>query len=112
MSSNTPSQQLSRDKLSAGKEKLSSDFKSVVSDGEQLLGEAAVQGSDNVTAISAKVAERLASAERFVVEKSKATAQATDVYVRENPWRSLLIASGVSFVLGLIVTRALTPSRT
>ncbi|HEX7965767.1 MAG TPA: DUF883 domain-containing protein [Gammaproteobacteria bacterium] len=111
MSSNMPPQS-NRDRISAGKDKLSSDFKSVVSDGEQLLGEAAAQGSDNVTAISAKVAERLASAERFVVEKSKATAQATDVYVRENPWRSLFIASGISFVVGLIVTRAMTPSRT
>ncbi|HEX2668146.1 MAG TPA: DUF883 domain-containing protein [Gammaproteobacteria bacterium] len=111
MSSNTPSQQSSRDRISAGKEQLSSDFKSVVSGGERLLGEAAAQGSENMTAVSAKVAERLASAERFVVEKSRATARATDAYVQENPWRSLLIASGISFLIGLVVTRALTPSK-
>jgi ElaB/YqjD/DUF883 family membrane-anchored ribosome-binding protein len=112
MNSNTPSQQSNRDKMSAGKDKLSSDFKSVISDGEQLVGGAAAQGSDGVTLISSRVTESLAAAERLIVEKSKATARVTDAYVRENPWRSLLIASGVSVVLGFIITRMMTPSRT
>ena len=112
MSSNITSQQSNRDKMSAGKDKLSSDFKSVVSDGEQLMGQAASQGGEQVAVISTKLAERLAAAERLVVEKSKATARATDAYVQENPWRSLLIASSVSFALGFIVTRMMTPSRT
>jgi len=111
MSSNIPSQQSNRDKISAGKDKISSDFKSVISDGEQLMGEAAGKGADGVTLISAKVAERLAAAERLIIEKSKATAKATDAYVQENPWRSLFIASSVSFALGFIVTRMMTPSR-
>lgn len=111
MNSNSTSQQSNRDKMSAGKENLSSDFRSAVSDGEKLITGAAAQAGDNLTLISTKVIESLAGAERLIIEKSKATARATDVYVRENPWQSLFIASGVSFLLGFIVTRALTPSR-
>jgi ElaB/YqjD/DUF883 family membrane-anchored ribosome-binding protein len=49
--------------------------------------------------------ERLSSVQQAVVDKTKATAKATDDYVRTNPWQSVAIAGGVGFVLGFLVTR-------
>ena len=36
---------------------------------------------------------------------AKATAKATDVYVHENPWKSIGIAAGVGLMLGMLISR-------
>lgn len=48
---------------------------------------------------------RLADAEAALVDKTKAAARATDDYVHDNPWKSVGIAAGVGFLLGLLVNR-------
>jgi ElaB/YqjD/DUF883 family membrane-anchored ribosome-binding protein len=40
-----------------------------------------------------------------VVGKAKVAAKATDDYVHENPWKSIGIAAGVGFLLGMLVSR-------
>jgi len=39
------------------------------------------------------------------IEKAKAAGHATDVFVHENPWKSIGIAAGVGLVVGLLISR-------
>jgi ElaB/YqjD/DUF883 family membrane-anchored ribosome-binding protein len=37
--------------------------------------------------------------------KGKELARATDVYVKDNPWRTVAVAAGVGLLLGVILGR-------
>jgi ElaB/YqjD/DUF883 family membrane-anchored ribosome-binding protein len=39
------------------------------------------------------------------VVKGKELARATDVYVKDNPWRTVAVAAGVGLLLGVILGR-------
>lgn len=100
------------------KDRLMTDVHAVLTDAEELLYATANQGGEKVTAIRAKMTARLSDArekfmatERQVVEKTRAAAKATDEYVHENPWQSVLIASGVGFIVGFIVHRMVSPQK-
>jgi ElaB/YqjD/DUF883 family membrane-anchored ribosome-binding protein len=43
--------------------------------------------------------------QRLVSEKGKEAADATDQFVRENPWAALGIAAAVGCVLGILISR-------
>lgn len=92
------------------KQKLMNDFNEVVSDTEQLLKTVAGAGSEKTQALRASVEHSLQNAkarlqqfEREAVERTRATAKATDEYVHENPWRSVGIAAGLGAFIGLLV---------
>ena len=111
LSSKTISDHVSKGKLVA-------DFQAVLADGEELLNATANQGGEKVTAIRAKMAERLtdakqklAAAQHVIVEKTRATAKATDQYVHENPWQSVLVAAGIGFIIGFVSHRMSTSSK-
>lgn len=94
------------------KEKLVADFKVVVADAEELLRATAGQAGDKMTELRARLQDhlyaakqKLAEAEAAVVEKTKAVARATDDYVHDNPWRSIGIAAGIGFIVGLLIGR-------
>ena len=94
------------------KEKLMQDMRVVVEDAEELLKATAGQAGEKVAAARERIQEnlgvakeRLAVAERAVVEKTKQAAKATDEYVHENPWRAVGIAAGAGFIVGLLVGR-------
>ena len=94
------------------KDKLVSDFKAVVADTEELLKLTAGQAGEKVADVRGRLAERLTATkyklqylEAAVVQKTKAAARATDDYVHENPWKSVGVAAGVGFLLGLLVNR-------
>ena len=104
--------------LAPGKsmEKLSNDviadLKVVVTDTEALLKATASQGGEKMVEIRAKVEEslrvakdKMAEAQAALLVKTKAAAKATDVYVHENPWRSVGVAAGVGLVIGLLIGR-------
>lgn len=98
--------------LNTTNEKLVSDFKAVVADTEELLRLTADQTGDKAVEVRARLREKLAGAkvklqelEAAVVEKTKAAARATDDYVHDNPWKSVGVAAGVGFLLGLLVNR-------
>jgi ElaB/YqjD/DUF883 family membrane-anchored ribosome-binding protein len=93
-------------------EKLISDIKSVVNDAEAILSATAGQTGEKIAELRASMAVRLAdakakliSAEEVVVEKAKLAAKATDEYVHENPWQSVIIAAGVGFIIGYLASR-------
>jgi ElaB/YqjD/DUF883 family membrane-anchored ribosome-binding protein len=94
------------------RDKLLADLRLVVSDAEELLKITAGQAGDKVAAVREKVQRgleqaktKLVEAEHKAVESTKAAARATDVYVHENPWKSVGIAAGVGFLVGLLVGR-------
>lgn len=93
-------------------EKLVSDFKAVVADVEELLSATANQTGEKAAATRAKIMERIASAKADLVAaedelltKTRQVAQATEHFVRENPWPSVMIAAGVGLLIGLLSRR-------
>lgn len=119
MSNNVGFDRSSKEITEAGnKDRLVADFQAVVDDAEELLGATANQGGEKLSAVRAKMAERvadakhkLAAAQHIIVQKTKATAKATDEYVNKNPWQSVLIAAGVGFVVGIITNRLTNSSK-
>ncbi len=96
-------------RIDSDRDKLLTDVQAVLADGEELLNATANQGGEKVAAIRAKMTERLSAAkdkllaaEQQIVRKTRAAARATDEYVNENPWQSVLIASGVGLVIGFM----------
>jgi len=94
------------------KEKIVEDLRVVVADAEELLKLTAGQAGDKVAAVRDRVGKSLSDAktrlgelESQAIEKGKAAARATDRYVHENPWKSIGVAAGVGFVLGLLISR-------
>jgi ElaB/YqjD/DUF883 family membrane-anchored ribosome-binding protein len=49
--------------------------------------------------------ERLTDVQQTALEKSKAAAHATDEYVHDHPWRSILAAASLGVVVGLLISR-------
>lgn len=94
------------------KEKLISDFKVVVADAEELLRATANQAGDKAVELRSKIQGRLADAkvrladaEAAVVDKAKLVGRAADDYVNDNPWRSVGVAAGIGFIVGLLIGR-------
>jgi ElaB/YqjD/DUF883 family membrane-anchored ribosome-binding protein len=94
------------------KEKLIADTRLVIADAEELLRATAGQAGDKIAEIRVKATDRiavlktkLADAEMALVEKAKQVGHATDDYVHENPWRSVGVAAGIGFIVGLLIGR-------
>jgi ElaB/YqjD/DUF883 family membrane-anchored ribosome-binding protein len=93
-------------------EKLVSDVKAVVADVEALMSTTAGKTGKEVEELRATMVTKLANAkarlaamEEAAVEKAKQAAKATDEYVHENPWQSVVIAGGVGFLIGYLAAR-------
>jgi ElaB/YqjD/DUF883 family membrane-anchored ribosome-binding protein len=92
------------------KQKLLADFNAVMTEADQLLKLVTNEGGDKANALRSKLErnlnaakERLRSLEDTVMEKTRATARATDEYVHENPWQTVGIAAGLSAILGVVI---------
>jgi len=96
---------------SSTRDQLMRDLKNVVSDAETWLRGSNLTGED-LKAAKAKFERTLVNAkdgiirmEEAVVEKTKATAKATDVYVQENPWKAIGISAAVGVLVGALISR-------
>jgi len=94
------------------KQKLVADLKVVVADTEELLRATAGQAGEKVAEIRSRMQEHLATAkdslaeaQAAVVDKAKQVGRATDDYVHDNPWRSVGVAAGIGFIVGLLIGR-------
>lgn len=94
------------------REQLLSDLKTVISDAEQWLRSGSQMTGDELAAAKAKLERTLTNAkadlihlEEVVVERTKEAAKATDVFVHENPWRSVAIGAAVGLAAGYIISR-------
>jgi len=92
------------------KKKLLADFNAVMSEADELLKLVADEGGDKAGALRTKVEHNLNAAKRqlrsledAVMEKTMATAHATDEYVHENPWQTVAIAAGLSAAVGAVI---------
>jgi len=100
------------DFAAVNKEKLIADMKVVVADAEEILRATASQAGDKFVELRGRMQDHLtnaraslADAQAVVVDKAKQVGHATDDYVHDNPWRSVGIAAGVGFMVGLLIGR-------
>ena len=101
---------MSRSNTETMKKKLLADFNAVMSEADQLLQLVTEEGGDRANALRSKVEHNLSAAkqklldlEDAVMEKTRATAHATDEYVHENPWQTVAVAAGVSAAIGAVI---------
>jgi ElaB/YqjD/DUF883 family membrane-anchored ribosome-binding protein len=94
------------------KDRLIADMKVVVADAEELLRATANQAGDKMSELRGKIQDNLtkaraslSDAQAAVVDKAKEVGLATDEYVKDNPWKSVGIAAGIGFVVGLLIAR-------
>jgi ElaB/YqjD/DUF883 family membrane-anchored ribosome-binding protein len=100
------------DANAVAREKMEKDLKKVISETEELLKATAGQAGEKIEGVRARVEqtlesakERMGSLEQLTLESAKAAAQATDVYVHENPWPAIGVAAGVGLIAGWILGR-------
>jgi len=94
------------------KEKLVADLKVVVADTEELLRATAGQAGEKVAEMRGRIQDHLATAkaslieaQAAVVDQAKLVGRAADDYVHDNPWRSVGVAAGIGFIVGLLIGR-------
>ncbi len=93
-------------------DQLVADLKTVMSDAEALLKATSSQTGEKIQEVRARAEEslkqarqRLGEIEDEALRRAREVADATDEYVRENPWQSVGIAAGVGLLLGLLLSR-------
>jgi ElaB/YqjD/DUF883 family membrane-anchored ribosome-binding protein len=90
----------------------SGDMKALVKDAQSLLSAAASLTGNKADELRERGMELLDQAlgkagkyQDQAVVKGKELAHATDVYVKDNPWRTVAVAAGVGLLLGVILGR-------
>lgn len=93
-------------------ETLVEDLKTVMHDAEALLKATSAQTGEKIQEVRARAEESLRQAKVRVTEveeealrRARELADATEEYVRENPWQSIGIAAGIGLVLGILISR-------
>jgi ElaB/YqjD/DUF883 family membrane-anchored ribosome-binding protein len=88
------------------------DLHQGIADAEELLKLTANQAGEGAVQLRERVRDRMSKAklelqhlQQATVEKAKAAGHATDVFVHENPWKSIGVAAGVGLVVGLLISR-------
>jgi len=94
------------------RDRLIKDFKSVISDTEELLRATASQTGERVSAARTRMQEtlentrdRLTDLQGDLTDRARAAAKATDQMMHDNPWKAVGTAAAVGFLLGLLVHR-------
>jgi ElaB/YqjD/DUF883 family membrane-anchored ribosome-binding protein len=102
---NTPSTDVSTDKLVE-------DLKVVMRDAEALIKATSAQTGEKIQEVRARAEEslrqartRLSALEDEALQRAREVADATEEYVRQNPWQSIGVAAGVGLLLGLLLSR-------
>jgi ElaB/YqjD/DUF883 family membrane-anchored ribosome-binding protein len=93
-------------------EPVESDVNKTISGAEDLLSQAANATGEKAAELRGRaleqlkaLRERLQAVQDTALEKGKAAATATDEYVHDNPWRSILAAASLGVVVGLLISR-------
>ena len=98
--------------MEATREKLVSDFKTLLGDVEELLGATSGQAGERAKEVRQRLEQRidegkksLADAEALLMGKGKEAVDNAEKYARENPWNAIGIAAGIGLILGLLARR-------
>ena len=93
-------------------DQLVSDLKNVMTDAEALLKATSTQTGDRIQEVRAHAEQslreakaRLGELEEQALRRAREMADATQEYVRDNPWRSVGVAAGVGLLLGMLISR-------
>jgi ElaB/YqjD/DUF883 family membrane-anchored ribosome-binding protein len=93
-------------------DQLVADLKTVMNDAEALLKATSAQTGEKIQEARVRAEEslrqakvRLTEIEQEALKRAREVADATEEYVRENPWQSVGIAAGVGLLLGLLLSR-------
>jgi ElaB/YqjD/DUF883 family membrane-anchored ribosome-binding protein len=93
-------------------DQLVSDLKTVMQDAEALLRATSSQTGERIQEVRARAEQslqqaraRLSELEQEAYKRAQEVADATEGYVRENPWQSVGIAAGVGLLVGLLLSR-------
>jgi len=89
-----------------------SDFKSLVRDAQSMLSAATGLSGEKAEELRSRGMELLDRAlgraghyQDQAMERGKELAHEADVYVRDNPYRTLAIAAGIGLALGVLLSR-------
>jgi len=92
-------------------DQLIADLKTVMQDAEALLRATSSQTGDKIQEIRAHAEQSLTRARARVSEleqearrRAQEMSDATEVYMRDNPWQSVGIAAGVGLLIGLLLS--------
>jgi ElaB/YqjD/DUF883 family membrane-anchored ribosome-binding protein len=98
--------------VTAARQQLLSDLKTVVSDSEELLKATAGAVDERASAARARVQESLRAArgkieqlDSEVLDRLNEAAKATDEYVHEHPWGAVGIAAAAGLLVGVLIAR-------
>ena len=103
--------------LQQSKDKLLADLKAVVDDAQALLKEAVDTSAEGISAVPAYLEDRMnavkSNFERVksaIESKAKNATAVTNVYVQENPWKSMGIATAASVLVTILLVSACAPA--
>jgi len=98
--------------VEGSKQALVRDLKNVAGDANTLINNVATATSDELvmarTKLEAGLAQaktRLHDASVALTDKARCSADATDEYVRNNPWKVLGVAAAAGVIIGAILSR-------
>lgn len=98
--------------IAGTKDKLITDFKTVVADAEDLLKATASAAGEQANVARSRVREslaeakvKLAAAEEVAVVRAKEAAKATDAFVHDHPWKAIGLAASLGLIVGLLIAR-------
>jgi len=81
------------------KARMAADFRTMISDGEDLLKAAASVSGEGFGAARSKFEERVKSAKAMLADAAQPD------YIRDNPWTAVGIAVAAGLVLGFLVAK-------
>ena len=100
------------DAFDRARARVAGDFRTMISDSEELLKAAATVSGKGFMAARTKFEERvsrakaaLADAAQPVFDKTRATATVTDDYVRDNPWTAVGVAMVAGALIGFLAAK-------
>lgn len=106
------SQMMSKGRHGDAREKLMDDMKSVIQQAESWLSNVGARSGEDMRAVKEKFESTLDTAKTDLVKlqanmtaRGKVAAQATDAYVKDNPWTSVGLGAAVGVMLGLLIGR-------
>ena len=92
--------------------RIAADFRTMISDSEDLLKAAATMSGDGLAAARAKfevnvsrAKTALADASQPILDRSRETAAAANGYVHDNPWGAIAVATAVGTLVGFLASR-------
>lgn len=93
-------------------EQVEADVRKAISGAEDMLTQAASATGEKAAELRSQalnqlkaLRERMNDAQATAIRQGKAAALATDEYVHENPWRSIVAAASIGVVVGLLISR-------